>query len=251
MIVANNVYAHIPDIQGVTRAISQALSDEGVFIFEVHYLDKIINEMQYDMIYHEHLYYYSLISAKKHFSKYGLTIFDVKQIPIHGGSIRFYVCKDGSKNSEVINESVNLLEREEIYKGYNKYTTFKKFSDKVALHKSEMIELLSRLKAAGNKIVGYGASGRANTMIQYCEITHQYLDYIVDDAPAKIGLMTPGSHFQIFSSDILLNTDPPDYVLVFAWSFFDEIEKRNKKYLSHGGRMIVPLPVLKIYTTKQ
>ena len=113
--------------------------------------------------------------------------------------------------------------------------------------RAELMALLGRLKAEGKRIVGYGASGRANTMIQYCGITHEQLDYIVDDAPAKIDHYTPGSHFLIRPSSALTNDEAPDYVLVFAWSFFDEICKRNMIYLEHGGRMILPLPTVTIY----
>ena len=126
MVVANNVYAHIPDIQGVTRAVRDVLCDDGVFIFEVHYLGKVINDLQYDMIYHEHLYYYSLISATTHFERYEMEIFDVKPVPIHGGSIRFYVCKKGSMHSSNISSAVINMRKEEIAKGFNLEITYMK-----------------------------------------------------------------------------------------------------------------------------
>ena len=109
-----------------------------------------------------------------------------------------------------------------------------------------LMALLNKLKKEGCTIAGYGASGRANTMIQYCGINHSHLDYMIDDAPAKAGFFTPGSHFEIHPSSILNQPNPPDYLLIFAWSFFDEIAKRSKKYLDGGGRMIVPLPEVKI-----
>lgn len=247
IIMANNVYAHIPDIQGTTRAISTALKDDGVFIFEVHYLDKIISEMQYDMIYHEHLYYYSLLSAQKHFDRYGMMIFDVKPIPIHAGSMRFYVCKKGSYHSNFISERVKNLELDERAKGFDRYETFQRFSDKLDSHRKELTATLEKLKQSGKKIVGYGASGRANTMIQFCGINHSHLDCIIDDAPAKKGYYTPGSHFEVVSNEVLSGENSPDYLLVFAWSFFEEIKKRSVGYLEKGGRMIVPLPEITVY----
>jgi SAM-dependent methyltransferase len=247
MIMANNVYAHIPDIQGTTRAVAKALDDDGVFVFEVHYLGKVLAEMQYDMIYHEHLYYYSLLSAMKHFERYGMMVFDVKAIPIHAGSMRFYVCKIGSRHSSSVSEAVRALEAEERAKGFDRYDTFRHFSDDVMARRTSLITLLERLKASGHRIAGYGASGRANTMIQYCGITHDHLDYMIDDAPAKTGYYTPGSHFQIFPSAVLADAAAPDYLLVFAWSFFDEIRKRNAQYLENGGHMILPLPDVSIY----
>ena len=247
MVIANNVYAHIPDIQGTTRAVSNVLNDDGVFIFEVHYLGKVINEFQYDMIYHEHLYYYSLLSAMKHFEHFGMMVFDVKSVATHAGSMRFYVCKEGSKHGSSISPAVISLQEEELAKGFHLFETFVRFSSDVAERKIKLMDLLNRLKKEGCRIVGYGASGRANTLIQYCGITHKQIDYMVDDAPAKAGYYTPGSHFLICPSSVLGGNEAPDYVLVFAWSFFDEICERNAAYLANGGRMILPLPAVAIF----
>lgn len=246
MVVANNVYAHIPDIQGVTRAIYNLLDTDGVFVFEVHYLGKIINEMQYDMMYHEHLYYYSLLSAMEHFRRYEMVVFDVKPMPIHAGSMRFYVCKKNSKHATNISENVANLIREELDHGFNKVETFSSFATEVAKQKAELMALLYDLKAQGKSIAGYGASGRANTMIQYCEIDHQFLDYMIDDAPAKSGYYTPGSHFLIHPNSVLKGENVPDYLLVFAWSFLKEISNRNMEYIDKGGQFIVPLPKVEV-----
>ena len=247
LIMANNVYAHIPDIQGTTRAVAAALGPDGVFAFEVHYLGKVIDEMQYDMIYHEHLYYYSLLSVMNHLARYDMMVFDIKPIPIHAGSIRFYACKKGSKHSGSVSQAVKALEAEERARGFDRYETFLQFSDTVAAHRAKLVELLDDLRRRGHSIAGYGASGRANTIIQYCGINHDHLDYMIDDAPAKAGYFTPKSHFEIFPSSILQGDNPPDYLLIFAWSFFDEIRKRNGSYLASGGRMILPLPEVSIF----
>ena len=247
LIMANNVYAHIPDIQGTTRAVAAALGPDGVFAFEVHYLGKVIDEMQYDMIYHEHLYYYSLLSVMNHLARYDMMVFDIKPIPIHAGSIRFYACKKGSKHSGSVSPAVEALEAEERARGFDRYDTFLQFSDTVAAHRAKLVELLDDLRRRGHSIAGYGASGRANTIIQYCGINHDHLDYMIDDAPAKAGYFTPKSHFEIFPSSILEGENPPDYLLIFAWSFFDEIRKRNGSYLASGGRMILPLPEVSIF----
>jgi methylation protein EvaC len=246
LLIANNVFAHIPDIKATTTAINNILSDEGVFVFEVHYLGKVIEEMQYDMIYHEHLYYFSLLSAIEHFKKYDMKIFDIKLVPIHGGSIRFYVAKKGSNRSKVVSENVKLLEKEEKLKAYNKFESFKLFSKKVDKTKKCLIKLLKKLKKEGKIVAGYGASGRANTIIQYCGITNDLISYMIDDAPAKIGCYTPGSHLEILPRSVLQSKNAPDYVLVFAWSFFDEIVKRNKRFIEKGGKMIIPLPEVKV-----
>jgi methylation protein EvaC len=247
LIMANNVYAHIPDIQGTTRAVAAALQPDGVFAFEVHYLGKVIDEMQYDMIYHEHLYYYSLLSVMNHLARYDMMVFDIKPIPIHAGSIRFYACKKGSRHSASVSPAVKALEAEERARGFDRYETFLEFSDTVAGHRARLIELLVELRRRGHSIAGYGASGRANTIIQYCGINHDHLDYMIDDAPAKAGYFTPKSHFEIFPSSILDRGNAPDYLLIFAWSFFDEIRKKNGSYLAKGGRMILPLPEVSIF----
>jgi len=246
MVVANNVYAHIPDIQGVTRAVSDVLTYDGVFIFEVHYLGKMIEEMQYDMVYHEHLYYYSLLSATKHFERHGMVVFDVKPIPIHAGSMRFYVCKEGSRWAQE-SEQVKVLREQEIARGFNLPETFLRFASDVAASRDKLMKLLDRLRSQNKRIAGYGASGRANTMIQYCGIDHSYLEYMIDDAPAKAGYYTPGSHFLIQPSAILEQPDPPDYLLLFAWSFLDEVAARCTRYLKAGDRLIVPLPEVRIW----
>lgn len=246
MVVANNVYAHIPDIQGVTRAIRNVLNDDGVFIFEVHYLGKIINGLQYDMIYHEHLYYYSLLALTKHFDRYDMMVFDIKSIPIHAGSMRYYVCKKGSRYSSLVSPQVMALKEEELANGYHQAETYARFAADVAERKEKLMDLLTRLKAKGHTIAGYGASGRANTIIQYCGIDHRHMDYMIDDAPAKTGFYTPGSHFLIQPRSILQQSPPPDYLLIFAWSFFNEIAQKCADYLDDGGRMIVPLPNVQI-----
>jgi methylation protein EvaC len=246
LVVANNVYAHIPDIQGITRAVRDVLSCDGVFVFEVHYLGKVINEFQYDMIYHEHLYYYSLLSAIKHFERYGMIVFDVKSVAIHAGSMRFYVCKKGSKHESSISPAVEALLEEELANGFHLSETFVRFASDVSERKAMLMALLTKLKKEGHSIAGYGASGRANTMIQYCGINGSHLDYMIDDAPAKLGFFTPGSHFKIYPSTILNQPNPPDFLLIFAWSFLKEIRTRSKSYIDSGGKMIIPLPVVEI-----
>lgn len=245
MIVANNVYAHIPDIQGVTRGIQQLLAEDGVFIFEVHYLGKVIVGLQYDMVYHEHLYYYSLIALINHFKRYDLTIFDVKPIPIHGGSMRYYVCKNSSKHAQDISPRVELLRQEELSRGFDKAETFNQFAADVNSRKVQLMDLLTRLRRKGRIIAGYGASGRANTIIQYCGITHEHIEYMIDDAPAKEGFFTPGSHFEIRSNSTL-KSKPPDYLLIFAWTYFNEIAEKCRDYIEAGGRLIVPLPDVRV-----
>ena len=247
LIVSNNAYAHIEDIQGTTRAVKKALKKDGVFSFEVHYLGEVIENLQYDMIYHEHIYYYSLISAIEHFKRYDMIVFDIKPISIHGGSYRFYVCNEGARHSMSESPKVFALKQKEKELGYDHLSRYLSFSNQIHSLKEELNSLLIGLKDKGKKIAGYGASGRANTILQFCELDAKKIEFMIDDAPAKQGYYTPGSHLEIKSNEILSSDDAPDYVIVFAWAFFDEIKKKNKKFLEKGGKFILPLPKVSVY----
>ncbi|HEV7454989.1 MAG TPA: class I SAM-dependent methyltransferase [Candidatus Saccharimonadales bacterium] len=245
LVMANNVFAHITDINGTTEGVREALKDDGVFIFEVHYLGKIIEGLQYDFIYHEHTYYYSLLALENHLSRHGMVIFDIKPISIHGGSIRFYAAKKGSRYAKNISPSVEALRQQEKDLGYDKPETYKEFASRVAAKKQKLMTLLESLRKKGRTVAGYGASGRANTIIQYCGITDKHLDFMIDDAPAKLGMYTPGSHLEIRNNQAL-KADKPDYIVLFAWAFYEEIAAKCEDYLESGGRIIVPLPDVRI-----
>lgn len=249
LIAANNVYAHIDDMYDVTRGIYKLLGPNGVFIFEAHYMGNLIEHTQYDMIYHEHLSYYSLLALQNFFRHFGMEIFDIKPISIHAGSMRYYVRKVGSLSKERVSEAVLSLHEEEIKRRYNKVEAYLEYATKIEEKRKDLLGLLRSLKKVNKSIVGYGASGRANTMIQYCGLDKTLLDYIIDDAPAKQGFYTPGSHFLIKPRTALDETRP-DYVLVFAWAFFDEIKGRCRKYLEQGGKFIIPLPSVKIVSVR-
>ena len=245
LVAANNVYAHIPEINDVTRGISELLSADGVFVFEVHYLGSVIDGLQYDMIYHEHLYYYSLLALDAHLARHDLVVFDLRRIPIHGGSIRYYACKSSSRHARAVTNRVKHLRHEELELGYNRVETFERFAREIALRKDTLMELMQRVRQAGRTVAGYGASGRANTIIQYCGITGDHVQYMIDDAPAKWGYYTPGSHLEIRSREALVSARP-DYLLVFAWGYLNEIAAKCKDYLDAGGKLVTPLPEVRM-----
>lgn len=249
LVMGNNVFAHISDINGITKAVTEVMKDDGVFIFEVHYLGKILEELQYDFIYHEHIYYYSLLALENHLARHDMTIFDIKPIPIHGGSIRYYAAKNGCVHAQSISQQVTDLRKREKELGYDKRKAYQEFASQIEEKKRELMEILTQLKSEGRGLVGYGASGRANTILQYCGITTKYLDYMIDDAPAKQGLYTPGSHLLIRDSSAL-TADKPDGVVLFAWAFADEIISKNKEYLKNGGEFIIPLPDVQVKSAK-
>jgi SAM-dependent methyltransferase len=245
LIVANNVYAHIPAINDATAGIANLLDANGVFVFEAHYLGSVVNGLQYDMIYHEHLYYYSLISLENHLSHHGLVVFDLKAIGIHGGSMRFYICKNTALRAKAISANVTRVRKEELDRGYNRVECFQRFASDIALRKRRLMGILEDARRNGLRVAGYGASGRANTIIQYCGITRDHLEYMIDDASAKWGYSTPGSHIEIRSRECL-KTDKPDYLLVFAWAYLNEIAKNCRDYLEQGGKLLTPLPEVRM-----
>ena len=164
----------IPEINDVTRGVAELLADNGVFVFEVHHLGSVLRGLQYDMIYHEHLYYYSLVALEKHLRRHGMVVFDLKRIPIHGGSIRYYACKAGSRWAKAITNRVLLLRQDETAQGLERVETFQHFAGEIARRKDLLMGFLKRLHKAGKRVAGYGASGRANTIIQYCGIGHEH-----------------------------------------------------------------------------
>ena len=248
-IVSSYSFAHIDNMRSVMQGVKMLLKEDGVFIFEVYYLGTLIEEMQYDMIYHEHMSYYSLKSLSLFLKMYGMEIFDIKFTPgVRSGAVRFYARFSGQR-SEPVSKAVKQMMREESLRGYGNAGTFIKYADRVNQTKDRLIEILDRLKNEKRTIIGYGASGRGTTIMNYCGIDMQYLDYVVDDAPAKHGFFTPGTHVPIQPWEFTQTSSFPDYALLFAWSFIDEVKKRRADYLQKGGKFIVPLPEVKIVSS--
>jgi SAM-dependent methyltransferase len=237
VIMANNVFAHLDEMYDVVLGIADLLDPDGVFITENHYIGSVIDDYQYDMVYHEHLSYYSLLTLERFLSGFNLAVVDVRPIAIHAGSMRYYIRSAGQPVSRAVHE----LREEEISKGYNRLVTFAAYAERIADRRRDLISLLQSIASSNQTVAGYGASGRANTIIQYCGIDHGLMKYMIDDAPSKQGYYTPGSHFLIRPREAM-KTDKPDYLLLFAWAFVDEVRRRNREFLVDGGRIIVPLP---------
>lgn len=247
-IVSCYSFAHIDDMISVIKGLNHILKDDGVFMFEVYYLGTTIDEMQYDMIYHEHCNYYSLQALKNFFGNYGMEVFDVRFTPgVRAGATRFYVRKIGGYAAP-ISEAVRAMEQQELEKGYHHAETFLAYAKKIENTKVQLVELLTRLKKEGKSIIGYGASGRGTMIMNYCGIDGKYLDYVVDDAPAKHGFFTPGTHVRIYPWEHVQEGKFPDFAVLFAWSFTDEVLKKRADYIKQGGKFIIPLPEVKIVT---
>ena len=244
-VVSSYSFAHIDDMISVIKGVKKILKPTGVFVFEVYYLGTLMDEIQYDMIYHEHLSYYSLKAIESFLARFGMMIFDIKFTPgVRSGAVRFYACCQGTGGQQVT-EAVILMRQREKEKGYADPKTFIEFGQRVRQSKADLLALLKSLKQEGRSIIGYGASGRGTIVMNYCGIDGKYLDYVVDDAPAKQGYYMPGLHVPI-RPWAATEDRSADYVLLFAWSFIDEVKQKRADYLRAGGRFIVPLPQVKV-----
>ncbi len=235
-IFANNVLAHIDDMQDVFEGIKLLLRKDGILVFEVHHLLNLIQTNQYDFIYTEHLNYYSVHSLISFLKRYDMEIFKIKKTKIHSGSIRVYV-KFASNSSYKVDKSIKEIICEEDLNKLDKLSTFQVFSKNVTKHKSKFVEFISKLRLGNKKIVGYGASGRANTLLNYCGIDTNTLSYIVDESPERYGRFTPGTHIPIVPPEYF-RKDNPDYAIILAWNYTKDIISKEKKYLVNGGTFV-------------
>lgn len=239
LIIGTNVFAHVDDWNGFLEGVATALDDSGVFIIEAPYLADLLEKTEFDTIYHEHLSYISIRPMATLFKKCGMELFDVKKLSIHGGSIRLYAKKAGSGRQ--ISSSVNELLSSEKKLKLNSLSTYLEFAAKVESLKQKLVRMLKDLKSGGKRIAGYGAPAKGNTLLNHFGIGTDLLDYIVDRNQLKQGLYTPGTHIPIFPAE-RLQEDMPDYVLVLAWNFADEIMLQQSAFKEKGGKFIIPLP---------
>lgn len=242
-IVGTNVFAHVHDLDDFLRGVKLLLDKDGIFVIESPYLVELIENNEFDTIYHEHLSYLAIRPLKKLFSRFDMEIVDVIPQKIHGGSIRVFVKKSEGRwqPKEAVEKFVKLEEE----KGYNKIETYKEFSDRIEKIKKELVSLLRDLKSQNKRIVGYGAAAKGNTLLNFFKIDTEFLDYIVDRSPLKQGTFTPGTHIPVFGPE-KIEEDKPDYVLILPWNFKDEIMKQQEKIRSWGGKFIVPIPSVQV-----
>lgn len=243
IITANNVFAHIADIKKFTKNVKNLLKDDGVFIIEVQYILDTIQQLTFDNIYHEHLSYFNIISLNEFFNRQDMNIFKIEHTDTHGGSIRVYIQKDNGKYAK--DQSVNYFLEKERKFGLDKFETYKKFAETIQERKDEIREFLAKIKNEGKKIIGYGAPAKATTLLNFYKIDKNYIDYVVDDNTLKQGKIIPGVRIPIKNREYL-NQNIPDYIMILAWNFADEIIKKNGKYHNNGAKFIIPAPELKV-----
>ena len=236
---ANNVLAHVPDLNDFVSGFREILKPEGVSTFEFPHLLNLMKLNQFDTIYHEHFSYISLLAAERIFSRNGMRVFDVEQIPTHGGSLRLFVCRQSaSRERSQRVDDVLKLEREA---GLDGLAAYGAFAEQVKETKRALLELLIGLKRQGKSIVGYGAPAKGNTLLNYCGIGFDFLDFTVDKSPQKAGMYLPGTRLPILNPDAI-DVARPDYVLILPWNIKEEIIQQMGHIKEWGGRFIIPIP---------
>lgn len=243
LITATNVFAHIDNLDEVIRGLKILLKKDGVFMIEAPYLIDFLQKRYFDLVYHEHLSYWSVDALISLFKRFQMSVFRVEKVPVHGGTIRVFVKKDKGKFPVHASVKKFLLQEEKMK--LKDISTYLSYADKVYENKVKLLLLLKKIKSQGKTIAAYGAPAKGNTLLNFFSIGPETLEYVVDDSPFKQGLYTPGKHIPVVSSQQLYEKKP-DYVLILAWNFADSIMKMHEKYYQGGGRFIIPVPKPKI-----
>jgi hypothetical protein len=242
-IVGTNVFAHIDDLDSFLAGVNVLLDKDGIFVIESPYLVELVENNEFDTIYHEHLSYLSIRPLKRMFARFGMEIVDVIMQNIHGGSMRVFVKKSAGKWD--VKDSVRKFVEAEEDKGFDKFETYTEFAERVEKLRVNLISLLRDLKSQDKKIIGYGAAAKANTLLNYFKIGTDLIDYIVDKSQLKQGTYTPGMHIPVHGPDRIAQ-DKPDYVLILPWNFKDEIMRQQDQVRKWGGKFIVPIPKVEV-----
>ncbi|HSY43321.1 MAG TPA: class I SAM-dependent methyltransferase [Candidatus Acidoferrum sp.] len=244
LIIGNNVLAQVPDLNDFIGGISILLKPQGVATLEFPHLVKLMEQNQFDTIYHEHFSYFSLIAVEKIFAAHGLTLFDVEELATHGGSLRIYA-RHANDTSRPVSARLADLRNRELAAGFDQMNTYSSFAEQVKATKRNLLEFLIQARRSGSKVVGYGAPGKGNTLLNYCGIRTDFLDFTVDRNPYKQGKFLPGTHIPVFPVE-KIDEARPDYLLILPWNFKDEIIRQMAHIRSWGGKFVVPIPHVQV-----
>jgi SAM-dependent methyltransferase len=243
IVTATNVFLHIPELRGFMTGLDRVLAPGGRFVVEAHYLGDLLDQCAFDTIYHEHCSYWSLNSVSRMFARFGFEVFDVERLPIHHGQMRMFVARRGTYP---VTAAVQALLDAEGRDGLTSFGTFVRFAARVAALREKLQTALHGWRAEGRRIVGYGAPAKGNTLISYLGLGPEDLAYICDKSALKQGRVTPGSHIPVVSPGRLV-AEQPDYVLLLAWNFVEEILAEQSAYRASGGKFVIPVPEVAIF----
>lgn len=244
LLLGNNVLAHVPDLNDFVAGMKLLLAPNGVITMEFPHLYRLMEQNQFDTIYHEHFSYFSFYTVEKVFAAHGLTLFDVEELPTHGGSLRIYG-RHAEDTTKPVGDRAHALRNREIAAGFNRLEAYRNFGEQVKETKRRLLEFLIQAKRAGKSIAGYGAPGKGNTLLNYCGIRQDFVDYTVDRNPYKQGKYTPGTRIPIYHPEKIRETKP-DYVLILPWNLRDEIMQQMAHVREWGGKFVVPIPRVEV-----
>ena len=245
LLLGNNVLAHVPDINDFVAGMKIVLKPKGVITMEFPHLMRLMDERQFDTIYHEHYSYLSLLSVEKIFASHGLTLFDVDELPTHGGSLRIYACH-AEDNTRTISQRVLDLRKKEASAGLAVLDSYHSFNEQVKETKRKILSFLIDAKRNGKSIAAYGAPAKGNTLLNYCGIRSDFIDFTVDRSPHKQNQYLPGTHIPIWHPDKMRETKP-DYLVILPWNLKDEIMDQMSYIRDWGGKFVVFIPEVKVY----
>ncbi|MDP2480836.1 MAG: class I SAM-dependent methyltransferase [Candidatus Palauibacterales bacterium] len=245
LIIGNNVLAHVPELNDFVTGMRHLLKPRGVITMEFPHLVRLIEGNQFDTIYHEHFSYYSFLTVERIFAAHGLTLFDVEELPTHGGSLRIYG-RHEEDDSHPVGERVGALRAREREGGYDTLAPYLAFGERVNRTKRRLLSFLVQAKNEGKSVVGYGAAAKGNTLLNYCGVRTDFLDYVVDRSPHKQDRHLPGTRIPIVAPERIAETRP-DYVLILPWNLRDEIAGQMEHVRAWGGRFVVPIPEVAVF----
>jgi SAM-dependent methyltransferase len=245
LLLGNNVLAHVPDLNDFIGGMQRLIAPHGVITMEFPHLQRLMAENQFDTIYHEHFSYFSFVAVEKIFASHGLTLFDVEELPTHGGSLRIFA-RHADNEALPVGPRVRALRQREADDGFLTLERYRGFGDQVKATKRKLLNFLIGAKNRGKKVAGYGAPGKGNTLLNYCGIRTDFLDFTVDANPYKQGKYTPGTRIPILGPEAIREAKP-DYVLILPWNLKDEISQAASYIRSWGGQFVVPIPEVQVF----
>ena len=246
LILGNNVLAHVPDLNDFVRGMKVLLQPQGVITMEFPHLLRLIQENQFDTIYHEHFSYFSFTTVREVFASHGLCLFDVEELSTHGGSLRIYACHKEDESKAISNRVAALLTAEDAA-GLTRLETYQAFDERVKQTKRNILKFFIAAKDEGKTVVGYGAPAKGNTLLNYCGVRSDFIDYTVDRSPQKQQLFLPGTHISIRHPDLIKETKP-DYLFILPWNLKEEIITQMAHIREWGGRFVTPIPEVRVYS---